>query len=173
MYERHRYGQRIGVDAAMKLVEKWDVTLDYIYYGRRHGVEQPLWEDLQAAEKYVIEQEGRGDCEEEAKRASPTADLVPERASIADESNKGVGERIVLIRTRLHNNVTQEDFADTHGFTRSAVSLWETGARRPKPPDATTIARYYGVSLDWIYTGEIGNLKVEVRERLLRTKAKP
>jgi transcriptional regulator with XRE-family HTH domain len=65
-YERQRHGQRIGVDAAMKLVEKWDVTLDYIYYGRRHGVEQPLWESLQAAEKYVIEQEEQERREEEA-----------------------------------------------------------------------------------------------------------
>jgi transcriptional regulator with XRE-family HTH domain len=92
---------------------------------------------------------------------------------MADELNKGIGERIALIRARLHNNITQEDFADTHGFTRSAVSLWETGARRPKPPDATTIARYYGVSLDWIYTGEIGNLKVEVRERLFGGNKSP
>jgi hypothetical protein len=62
-YERQRGGLRIGVDAALKLVEKWDVTLDYIYLGRRHGVEQPLWEALQAAEKYVIEQEEQDDGE--------------------------------------------------------------------------------------------------------------
>jgi hypothetical protein len=27
-------GQRIGIDAAMKIAERWPVTLDYIYLGR-------------------------------------------------------------------------------------------------------------------------------------------
>jgi hypothetical protein len=66
--ERRRRGLRIGVDSAMKLVEKWDVTLDYIYYGERHGVEQPLWEALQEAERYVIEQEEREERDEKAAR---------------------------------------------------------------------------------------------------------
>lgn len=63
-----------------------------------------------------------------------------------------LGERIYNLRKR--SALSQEEFADRLGVSRQAVSKWETGQSVPDSEKAAAIAKFFGVSLDYLLNGE-------------------
>src|SRR5215203_1844464 len=45
---------RIPVDIALRLVEKWEVSLDWIYYGNEAMMPKPLLREIKAAAKETM-----------------------------------------------------------------------------------------------------------------------
>lgn len=62
------------------------------------------------------------------------------------------GERIYNLRKK--SGLSQEEFADKLGVSRQAVSKWETGQSVPDSEKASAMARFFGVSLDFLVNGE-------------------
>ena len=66
----------------------------------------------------------------------------------------GLRLRAVRIAACKEYNLTQEQFATAIGVTRPALANWEKG----RLPDARAMVRLHawlGVSLDWIYIGDL------------------
>ncbi len=59
-----------------------------------------------------------------------------------------------LYRLRREKGISQEGLAEVVGVTRQAVQKWESGASRPDMDNLTILARYFGITLDWLITGE-------------------
>ena len=59
-----------------------------------------------------------------------------------------------LERLRRERGLSQEALAEVVGVTRQAVQKWESGASRPDMENLTALARYFGVTLDYLITGE-------------------
>lgn len=58
-----------------------------------------------------------------------------------------------LVQLRKEFNLTQTEFAEKIGFSRTAISAWEIGRNEPSNEDTIKIADFFGVSVDYI----IGN----------------
>lgn len=72
--------------------------------------------------------------------------------------------RIKELRTALH--LTLEGFGDRIGVTRAAVSKWENGDRGIADSIVVSICREFGVSEQWLRTGE-GEMFEQTRETVL------
>ncbi len=59
-----------------------------------------------------------------------------------------------LYALRREKGLSQEELAEVVGVTRQAVQKWESGASRPDMDNLTALARYFGVTLDYLITGE-------------------
>lgn len=57
-------------------------------------------------------------------------------------------DRLVKLRKEL--GLTQEDFAQKIGYTRTAISAWEIGRNEPSNADTVRIAEFFGVSTDYL-----------------------
>ena len=57
-------------------------------------------------------------------------------------------------RLRLEKNINQEQLAEQLHVTRQAVSNWETGKTQPDIETLTSIAEYFGVSLEYLIYGK-------------------
>ncbi|MBQ2862935.1 MAG: helix-turn-helix transcriptional regulator [Clostridia bacterium] len=62
------------------------------------------------------------------------------------------GQRIQKLRTDA--GMSQETFASLLGVSRQSVSKWEADRAFPEIDKLTVIAEKFGVSCDWIITGE-------------------
>lgn len=60
----------------------------------------------------------------------------------------GFKDRLVLLRKEL--GLTQEEFAEKIGYTRTAVSAWEIGRNEPSNSDTLKIADFFGVTTDYL-----------------------
>lgn len=67
-----------------------------------------------------------------------------------------IGDRIIAFREYL--KMSPAEFADSHGYSRSALSNWEAGIRRISIDAATRLYEQYGLSLDFIYLGRLSAL---------------
>ena len=54
----------------------------------------------------------------------------------------------MIKKTRLDNNITQEEYAQKFGVTRQTVSSWENGKSLPDLQLIITICNTYNLSLD-------------------------
>lgn len=61
-----------------------------------------------------------------------------------------IGERIKQIRGRL----PQKEFAETIGIAQNTLGGYERGERIPNADVVITVAKAFGVSFDWLLTGE-------------------
>lgn len=74
---------------------------------------------------------------------------------------------INLKRIRTERRITQGQFADSIGVSRSAVGMWETGEREPDYETLEAIADYFNVAMsDLIGSTESTNEVDEMREEL-------
>ena len=76
---------------------------------------------------------------------------------IAKQANPGrkwrdLGQR--LKRARESSEMTQETTAEQLGVSSHAVSMWETGSTRPDQSRLPRIAALYGVSTDYLLSGD-------------------
>ena len=61
-------------------------------------------------------------------------------------------ERLKKLRTSL--GLTQQQFADRIGVKRATIACYETGVNEPIDAIFTSICKEYGVSEEWLRTGE-------------------
>lgn len=54
-------------------------------------------------------------------------------------------------KLRAMSGMSQNELAEAIGVTCGAVSLWETGDRKPRPEKAYLLARLFGVAMEDIY----------------------
>lgn len=59
-----------------------------------------------------------------------------------------------LYRLRKERGLSQEDLANEVGVSRQAVQKWESGAAQPTLDKLTALAKYFGVTLDFLVNGE-------------------
>ena len=57
-------------------------------------------------------------------------------------------EKLIVLRDRA--GLSQMELAERLGVSRQAVSRWESGDTTPSVDKLKTLARIYGVSLDWL-----------------------
>ena len=57
-------------------------------------------------------------------------------------------EKLIVLRDRA--GLSQMELAERLGVSRQAVSRWESGDTTPTMDKQKTLARIYGVSLDWL-----------------------
>jgi transcriptional regulator with XRE-family HTH domain len=67
-----------------------------------------------------------------------------------------VGRRLRLTREALR--LTQREFASKAGIATNTYGQYETGTRLISPKRAIDLCDSYGLTLDWIYRGEPGDL---------------
>ena len=53
-----------------------------------------------------------------------------------------------------HTGLTSSEFGDRIGVSQSTVSLWRSGSRNPSNQAIRSISREYGISEEWLMTGE-------------------
>jgi phage repressor protein C with HTH and peptisase S24 domain len=70
-----------------------------------------------------------------------------------------VGEQLKLLRR--HFGISQTAIAKILGIKQTAVSAWEGGRNEPTTPTLLKIANTYGVSADWLLTGQGPMLREE------------
>lgn len=63
-----------------------------------------------------------------------------------------IGDRIISLRKS--QNLTQQQFAEKIGCSRTAVASYETDKRTPLDPIIAAICREFNVSESWLRTGE-------------------
>ena len=51
---------------------------------------------------------------------------------------------------RMEKEVTQAEIAKSIGFTQRAIAYWETGQRMPNAQAIIVLAKYFGVSTDYL-----------------------
>lgn len=61
------------------------------------------------------------------------------------------GQRLYLLRTRAE--LTQQQLADELNVTRRILSDWEHGRKLPSFDSIIAIAKYFGVTTDYIMLG--------------------
>ena len=66
-----------------------------------------------------------------------------------------IGERITELRKS--KNLSQEELAEQLGVSRQSVSKWETGVSTPDTDKAVAMSRIFGVTADFLLTGESNN----------------
>lgn len=59
-----------------------------------------------------------------------------------------LSERIKMLRTE--NHISQSQLAKALGVSQKAVSLWESGDRVPSATVIASLAKYFGVSADYL-----------------------
>lgn len=82
------------------------------------------------------------------------------------------GRRLRAARQAL--GLTQQEMADVAGLSgANAISQWESGAKRINPFGMAKIKARWGISLDFVYAGDISSLPhklvAEVQKHLFHT----
>lgn len=67
-------------------------------------------------------------------------------------------ERLKKIRKSLH--LTQQEFADKLGITRSTVATYETGKSNPSDAAVSLMCKEFNINETWLRTGE-GDMFIE------------
>jgi transcriptional regulator with XRE-family HTH domain len=84
-----------------------------------------------------------------------------------------LGERLVLTREAL--NVSRQELMRRTKISTTALSNYETGrigkgSKRPTIPspqkEGASICRALGINMEWLYTGEMGQLRHDVARRI-------
>lgn len=63
--------------------------------------------------------------------------------------NSEFGERIKFLR--LQRGMTQANLATVLGVTKTMISAYETGTRKPSNDNLMEIALFFDVSMDWLF----------------------
>lgn len=86
------------------------------------------------------------------------------RVTIDPSSLEQISARLTLLRGAL--DLTQASMADLIGAKPQAWGNYETGERRIRVDEALKLCTALGVTLDWIYRGNMSQLPVELAEKL-------
>ncbi|WP_088348943.1 MULTISPECIES: helix-turn-helix domain-containing protein [Rhodomicrobium] len=69
---------------------------------------------------------------------------------------EALGKRLEI--TRLALGLDQKTFYAPTRLGSSAYSMWESGARYPRVEHIMLLCTAYGLTLDWIYRGDLSSL---------------
>jgi DNA-binding XRE family transcriptional regulator len=72
-----------------------------------------------------------------------------------------------LERTREALGLSQSEFADKAGIARNTYNQWEKGKGRPQLDGAIALCTAYGLTLDWIYFGQMAGLPYQTAQKLV------
>lgn len=67
-----------------------------------------------------------------------------------------IGVRLQRIRSAFH--LTQTELAERTGLATSALNQWEKGVHPPSLEKAIILRENLGITLDWLYFGDIRGL---------------
>lgn len=81
-----------------------------------------------------------------------------------DQSIKAIAAR--LQRTRIALGLTPSEFADRAKLARNTASQLEHAKGRPGLDTAITLVDAYGLTLDWIYFGDMRQLPYDLATRI-------
>lgn len=73
-----------------------------------------------------------------------------------------------LIALRKEKNLTQNEIAKDLNISRSVYSFFETGRRTPDISTLCTIAKYHGVSIDWLLDYNINDSDSEQLNSIIK-----
>jgi DNA-binding XRE family transcriptional regulator len=81
-----------------------------------------------------------------------------------------IGQRFVWLRTVIAvevmgSKVSQGDFAESIGVTRTRLASWEQGDSQPTLEAARIIKKRFAVTLDFIFDGDADSLPPALRSR--------
>lgn len=82
----------------------------------------------------------------------------------ANVYRRAAGERLRLVRVAL--GFDQREFAPKTGVTEDALSAWERGVSLVRPYYVSELRRQFGVTLDYIYDGDLSGLPGRLLEKL-------
>ena len=88
--------------------------------------------------------------------------IMPAQSRIPEE----IAKRLKALRLALGFR-EQGAFADALGITRTAYNSWETGAQRPGLTAAVRVVDLFGVTLDFIYLGDLHGLPENLRKNII------
>jgi transcriptional regulator with XRE-family HTH domain len=71
-----------------------------------------------------------------------------------------IGQRLEALRTAF--DLKQADFAGRAGIQQNTYSQYATGKNLPRVEFAERICDEYGVTLDWIYRGDVSGMPVHL-----------
>jgi transcriptional regulator with XRE-family HTH domain len=71
-----------------------------------------------------------------------------------------------LLRTRTALGLSQAEFCRQIGVKKNVYNPFERGRRQITVEVATMICERFGLSLDWIYRGDVSRLPAELFQRL-------
>lgn len=77
-----------------------------------------------------------------------------------------LGARIAALRR--HKGMSQEKLAQALGVSPSAVGMYEQGRREPSGAMLVTLARLFGVSTDYLLTGQVNPAEQSLIRELLQ-----
>ena len=87
---------------------------------------------------------------------------------LSDTSMEYVGKRLMIFRKAL--GFRQVDLAREFSWSQQKWGQWENGIRKPNVSDMIELAERYGVTLDYIYRGDMSRLP-EWMEKKIRELA--
>lgn len=88
----------------------------------------------------------------------------------AAEFRSQVGERLQRFRLAKHPSMGPKEFAEQAGLTETAYNNYEQGERLVPPLAMIKLRRTHGLSYQWAYEGEDGELEWRVVEALRKQK---
>lgn len=74
-----------------------------------------------------------------------------------------IAERLKWHREKVMGIGSQQEYADSIGVKRSALSLWEAGTQRLSLDGALALRKKYGLSMDFMYEGNDDALPMTLR----------
>lgn len=81
-----------------------------------------------------------------------------------------VGERLALVREAL--GLRAIDICRELNVGENTYSQWESGRSRPNLDDAIRFCRRYGVTLDWLFLGDISGVNFSLAQNILAASAR-
>lgn len=90
--------------------------------------------------------------------------LTMSRQPRKDELKMDVGRRLRAAREAM--GLTAKELCAAVGIQANRYSQWETGKNLLDPVVALQIAERYGISLDYLYRGDLSGLKHSVAAKL-------
>ena len=82
---------------------------------------------------------------------------------------KAIGKRLRAFRETT--GLTQKDFAARAGIQDTTYNQYERGVSQPKVEYAYALCDTYGLTLDWIYSGDPAGLPFRIAQQLQREDA--
>ena len=89
-------------------------------------------------------------------RIAPSKRKFMMKRFLTDTSPEYVAKRLQLFRKSL--GMRQVDLARELGWSQQKWGQWENARRTPNIPDMIELAERYGVTLDYIYRGDMSRL---------------
>lgn len=92
----------------------------------------------------------------------PKPHLTPEQRAARDAMRRNVGERLRWVREVL--GMSQREFGRRAGLGSNTYNQVELGLKMPSIEMAIAICDAHGLTLDYIFRGDTGDLKHSVAE---------